>query len=37
MLAEPVDIDPDGFLTVPQAAGLGIELDDDAVTSWRTE
>jgi L-alanine-DL-glutamate epimerase-like enolase superfamily enzyme len=37
MLAEPVDIDPDGFLTVPQSAGLGIELDDDAVTRWRTE
>ena len=37
MLAEPLDIDTDGFLTVPQRAGLGIELDEDAVRRWRVE
>ncbi|HET9168666.1 MAG TPA: mandelate racemase/muconate lactonizing enzyme family protein [Actinospica sp.] len=35
MLAEPVDIDPDGFLTVPQRPGLGVEIDDEAVTRYR--
>jgi D-galactarolactone cycloisomerase len=37
MLAEPLDIDPDGFLTVPQRPGLGIELDEEAVRRWRVE
>ncbi|HEX4787608.1 MAG TPA: mandelate racemase/muconate lactonizing enzyme family protein [Actinospica sp.] len=36
MLAEPVDIDPDGYLTVPQTPGLGVELDEDAVRRYRT-
>jgi L-alanine-DL-glutamate epimerase-like enolase superfamily enzyme len=31
MLAEPIMIDDDGFLPVPEAPGLGIELDDEAV------
>ncbi|HTJ70206.1 MAG TPA: enolase C-terminal domain-like protein [Actinospica sp.] len=35
MLAEPLDIDPDGFLTVPQNPGLGVELDEDAVAAYR--
>ena len=35
MLAEPLDIDPDGFLTVPQVPGLGVELDEAAVARWR--
>jgi len=34
MLAEPIDIDPDGFLTVPQLPGLGIELDEEAVARY---
>ena len=35
MLAEPIEIDPDGFLTVPQRPGFGIELDEDAVARYR--
>jgi L-alanine-DL-glutamate epimerase-like enolase superfamily enzyme len=35
MLAEPVDIDPDGYLAVPQAPGLGVELDEEAVRRYR--
>ena len=35
MLAEPLDIDTDGFLTVPQSPGLGVELDEAAVARWR--
>jgi D-galactarolactone cycloisomerase len=35
MLAEQLDIDTDGFLTVPQLPGLGVELDEDAVRRWR--
>jgi L-alanine-DL-glutamate epimerase-like enolase superfamily enzyme len=31
MLAEPVEIDPDGILRVPPAAGLGAALDEEAV------
>ena len=31
MLAEPLRIDSDGCLRVPAAAGLGVELDEDAV------
>lgn len=37
MLAAPLDIDPDGFLTVPRLPGLGIELDEDAVRRWKLE
>ena len=37
MLAEPVDIDPDGYLNVPQTPGLGIELDEEAVRRYRTD
>ena len=35
MLAKPVTIDSDGYLTVPTAPGLGIELDDDAIDDTR--
>lgn len=35
MLAAPLDIDPDGFLTVPQSPGLGVELDEAAVQRFR--
>ncbi len=34
MLAQPVTIDDDGWLTVPAAPGLGIELDEDAVSHY---
>ena len=33
-LAEPVRIDPDGYLTVPGRPGLGAEIDEDAVARW---
>jgi D-galactarolactone cycloisomerase len=35
MLAEPVHVDPTGHLTVPDAAGLGVRLDEAAVRRWR--
>lgn len=31
MVSRTVDIDDDGYLTVPDAPGLGIELDEDAI------
>ncbi len=34
MLAEPLRIDHDGWLVVPPAPGLGIELDEDAVAHY---
>lgn len=34
MLAEPLRIDPDGCLAVPDRPGLGVELDEDAVRRW---
>jgi len=37
MLAEPLDIDSDGFLTVPQQPGLGVELDEEAVRRWTAD
>ena len=33
-LAEPVRIDPDGYLTVPARPGLGAEIDEAAVARW---
>jgi L-alanine-DL-glutamate epimerase-like enolase superfamily enzyme len=36
MLAEPVRIDEDGWLTVPRSPGLGIELDEEAVAHYST-
>jgi D-galactarolactone cycloisomerase len=35
MLAREIDIDPDGFLAVPQSPGLGVELDEEAVAGYR--
>jgi L-alanine-DL-glutamate epimerase-like enolase superfamily enzyme len=37
MLAEPVRIDPDGSITLPDEPGLGIELDEDAIASHGEE
>jgi L-alanine-DL-glutamate epimerase-like enolase superfamily enzyme len=34
MLAEPVTIDADGYLAVPDAPGLGVELDEEAVAHY---
>lgn len=34
MLAKPLWIDAEGYVTVPDAPGLGIELDDDAIERW---
>ena len=33
-LTEPVRIDPDGYLTVPAAPGLGAQIDHDAVARY---
>ncbi|HEY8347358.1 MAG TPA: mandelate racemase/muconate lactonizing enzyme family protein [Symbiobacteriaceae bacterium] len=35
MLLDPLRIDPDGYVTVPQKPGLGFELDEDAVTKYQ--
>jgi L-alanine-DL-glutamate epimerase-like enolase superfamily enzyme len=35
MLAEPLDIDAQGYLNVPQLPGLGVELDEEAVARFR--
>lgn len=37
MLAEPLRPDADGCLAVPAAAGLGIELDDDAIRLYAVD
>ncbi len=34
-LSEPLSIDPDGCLAVPPGPGLGVEIDEAAVTRWR--
>ena len=34
-LTDPVRIDTDGYLTVPDTPGLGAEIDESAVTRWR--
>lgn len=34
-LAEPLKIDPDGFVTVPQKPGLGVELDEEKIERYR--
>ncbi len=34
-LTDPVRIDTDGYLTVPDTSGLGAEIDESAVTRWR--
>jgi L-alanine-DL-glutamate epimerase-like enolase superfamily enzyme len=37
MLAEPVPIDPDGYVTLPESAGLGIELDEERIAAHGEE
>jgi L-alanine-DL-glutamate epimerase-like enolase superfamily enzyme len=37
MLAAPLDVDPDGFLTVPQIPGLGVEPNEDAVARYKID
>ena len=34
MLAEPIEADTDGFVHVPDAAGLGITLDEDRISHY---
>jgi L-alanine-DL-glutamate epimerase-like enolase superfamily enzyme len=35
MLANPVWIDAEGYVNVPDAPGLGVQLDEEAVDRWR--
>ncbi|MGY0021169.1 mandelate racemase/muconate lactonizing enzyme family protein [Streptomyces sp. YJ-C3] len=35
MLTDPVRIEADGCVVVPDAPGLGVDLDEDAVRRWR--
>jgi L-alanine-DL-glutamate epimerase-like enolase superfamily enzyme len=35
MLAEPVRVDDAGYVNVPDAPGLGIVLDEEAIQRWR--
>ena len=35
MLTDPVRLDPDGCVSVPDAPGLGVRLDDGAIAAWR--
>jgi D-galactarolactone cycloisomerase len=37
MLLDPLMVDPDGYVTVPQKPGLGFELDEDAVKRYGLE
>src|ERR687887_1276602 len=37
MLAEPVWIEPDGWITLPEKPGLGIELDEEALAAHGEE
>jgi L-alanine-DL-glutamate epimerase-like enolase superfamily enzyme len=32
MLAEPVTVGPDGLVRVPDTPGLGVQLDEEAVS-----
>jgi L-alanine-DL-glutamate epimerase-like enolase superfamily enzyme len=34
MLAEPVTVGPDGTISVPEAPGLGVRLDEEAVAFY---
>jgi L-alanine-DL-glutamate epimerase-like enolase superfamily enzyme len=36
-LAEPVRIGPGGCLRVPVGPGLGVQIDEDAVSRWAWE
>jgi L-alanine-DL-glutamate epimerase-like enolase superfamily enzyme len=35
MLAEPVSVDREGYLHVPDGPGLGADLDEEAIRRWR--
>lgn len=37
MLTEPTTVDDDGFVTIPDTPGLGIELDEDAIAAHGEE
>jgi D-galactarolactone cycloisomerase len=37
MLLEPVRVYPDGFVTLPEAPGLGIELDEERIAAHGQE
>ncbi|MFB7510747.1 hypothetical protein [Streptomyces broussonetiae] len=37
MLAEPVGVDADGCLEVPDRPGLGVQLDEEAIDRWRVK
>jgi L-alanine-DL-glutamate epimerase-like enolase superfamily enzyme len=37
MLTEPTRVDPDGFVTIPDLPGLGIDLDEDAIAKHGEE
>ena len=37
MLTEPTTIDDDGFVTIPDTPGLGIELDEEAIATHGEE
>ena len=34
ILAEPIDIDSDGFVEVPDKPGLGIQIDEDKLEKY---
>lgn len=34
MLAEPIRIDAEGYVAIPDRPGLGVELDEDAIVRW---
>ncbi|MDQ3103846.1 MAG: mandelate racemase/muconate lactonizing enzyme family protein [Actinomycetota bacterium] len=35
MLAEPTRVDPDGWVSLPDAPGLGVRLDEEEIDRWR--
>ena len=35
IIADPIEMDADGFITVPQGAGLGVEVNEEAVGRYR--
>jgi L-alanine-DL-glutamate epimerase-like enolase superfamily enzyme len=37
IIRNPVQMDPDGFIPVPQGPGLGIEIDEQAVARFRIQ
>jgi len=37
ILKDPIEIDPDGYVKIPQGPGLGVELDEEAVERFRVD